>query len=195
MSHRVTELHNIMPIVNIPSVLEYGILSHDCCAKLPHADVSMSGVQDRRDKVQVTGGLRLHKYANLYFHARNPMMSARKYHAANLCVLRVSTQVLGLEGVVISDQNAASNYIRFRSSSALDERNFDKIYAEDWRHLDNKVAYWQHKSMKCAEVLVPDCIEPKYILGAYVVNKKGENLLRQQVFSSPIEINPHIFLL
>lgn len=195
MSHRVTELHNIMPITNIPSVLEHGILSHERCTQLPHADVSMTDVQDKRDKVQVPGGRRLHQYANLYFHARNPMMSARNHQAANLCVLRVSTAVFGLEGVVISDQNAASKYVRFRSPGALNELNFDKIYAEDWRHPDDQIAYWQHKSMKCAEVLVPDCIESKYIQGAYVVSQEAERQLLQQSFALPIEVNPHIFLL
>lgn len=195
MSHRVTELHNIMPIVNIPSVLEHGILSHEHCLTLVHTDFSMADVQDKRGKVQVPGGYRLHQYANLYFHARNPMMSARNHQAANLCVLNVSIDVLGLEGVVISDKNAASNYVRFRSPNALNELNFDKIYAEDWRHPDNKIAYWQHKSMKCAEVLVPGYIEEKYIQGAYVVNEAAERLLLQQGFSKAIEINPYIFLL
>lgn len=184
-----------MPITNIPSVLKYGILSHERCAKLPHADVSMADVQDKRDKVQVPGGLKLHQYANLYFHARNPMMSARNHQAACLCVLRVSVEIFRLQGVVISDQNAASKYVRFRSSSALDELNFDKIYAEDWRHPDDQIAYWQHKSMKCAEVLVPGSIETRYIQGAYVASQEAENLLRQQGFVCPIEINPHIFLL
>jgi len=195
VSHRVTELHNIMPIVNIPSVLEHGILSHQRCSKLPHADVSMADVQDTRDHKQVPGGLKLHEYANLYFHARNPMMSARSHQAANLCVLRVSIDVLELEGVVISDQNAASKYVRFHSPSALNALNFDKIYAEDWTHLGNQIAYWQHKSMKCAEVLVPHCVASRYIQGAYVVSQDAENLLIQQGFPHPIEISSNMFLL
>ncbi len=195
MSHHVEELHNIMPITNIPSVLEHGILSHERCAKLPHTDISMADVQYKRNKIQVPGGLSLHQYANLYFHARNPMMSARNHQAANLCVLRVSTEILNLEGVVISDQNAASQYVRFRSSSELNALNFDKIYAEDWRHQGDQITYFQHKSIKCAEVLVPDHIETKYIQGAYVVSEDARKLLVQQRFTQPIEINRHVFLL
>lgn len=98
MPHRVVELHNIMPIGNIPSVLAHGILSHEGAAGLPHSDVSMADGQDRRDKVQVPGRLKLHQYANLYFDARNPMMYKRLAQADGLCVLSVSTQVLGCQG-------------------------------------------------------------------------------------------------
>lgn len=195
MSHRVTEFHNIMPIANIKSVLEHGILSHARCAKLSHMDVSMADVQEKRDKVRVPEGRRLHQYANLYFHARNPMLFARQNEAPRLCVLRISTNVLDLEGVVISDQNAASKYARFRSPSALNELDFDRIYAEDWRHPDDQIAYWQHKSMKCAEILIPDCVETKYILGAYVVNELAKAALLEQGFCYPIAINRHMFLL
>src|SRR6266702_230791 len=98
-----------MPIANIGSVILHGILSYERAAKLEHHSVAMQPVQDRRDQKQVPGGLRLHQYANLYFHARNPMMFKRLAEAPDLCVLRVSTEVLQLEGAVISDQNAASD--------------------------------------------------------------------------------------
>lgn len=113
MDPRVTELHCIMPIANLGSVMAHGILSYDRATNLPHHSVAMQPVQDKRDQKQVPGGLRLHQYANLYFHARNPMMFKRQAEAPDLCVLRVSTRVLDLAGVVISDQNAASGYVRF----------------------------------------------------------------------------------
>jgi hypothetical protein len=94
----------------------------------------MQPVQDKRDQKQVPGGLKLHQYANLYFHARNPMLFKRLNEAAELCVLRVSTQVLVLDGTVISDQNAASDYVRFLHSSQWRLLAFDDIYAMDWRH-------------------------------------------------------------
>src|SRR5438105_575890 len=102
-----------MPIANIGSVMTHGILSYERAAKLQHHSVAMQPVQDKRDKKQIPGGLKLHKYANLYFHARNPMLFKRKEEAPNLCILRVSTQVLDLDGTVMSDQNAASDYARF----------------------------------------------------------------------------------
>jgi hypothetical protein len=151
---RVTELHCIMPIGNLVSVMQQGILSHEHAAKLKHHSVALQPVQDKRDKKQIPGGLKLHQYANLYFHARNPMMFTRRGRASNLCVLRVSTLVLTLPGTVISDQNAASDYVRFLHPRQWQVLDFDAIYAMDWRHPDDQIAQWRHSSQKCAEVLV-----------------------------------------
>lgn len=156
MDPRVTELHCIMPIGNLVSVMKRGILSHERAAKLTHHSVALQPVQDKRDRKQVPGGLKLHQYANLYFHARNPMMFKRRDQASDLCVLRVSTLVLALDGTVISDQNAASDYVRFLDPRQWQVLDFDAIYAMDWRHPGNSVAYYRHSSQKCAEVLVPE---------------------------------------
>jgi len=154
MPERITELHSIMPIANIPSVLEYGIVSHDEAKKFPHRDVSMQEIQDRRNQVRVPRGLRLHQYANLYFHARNPMLYSRKNEVENLCILRVSTDVLHLKDAVISDRNASSDYVKFLPPRALNELELEQIYAHSWTH-DNPIDYFSHKSQKCAEVLIP----------------------------------------
>lgn len=150
MDPRVTELHCIMPMSNIDSVLAHGILSYEHAAKLAHASVAMQPVQDKRDQKQVPGGLKLHQYANLYLHARNPMLFKRLAEAASLCVLCVTTDVLTLDGTVITDQNAASDYVRFLHPSQWRELPFDDILAVDWRHPGDSVAYWRHKSRMCA---------------------------------------------
>src|SRR4030067_1552830 len=133
MPQRVKELHCIMPIANTTSIMQHGILSHERAAKLKHYSVAMEEIQDRRDKVQVPGGMRLHHYANLYFHARNPMMFKRKDQADSLCFLRVSRDVLALERVVLADQNASSDYVRFLSPAQIRLINLDQVYADDWR--------------------------------------------------------------
>jgi hypothetical protein len=193
MPHRLIELHNIMPIGNIPSVLAHGILSHERAAGLSHSDVSMADVQDRRDKVQVPGGLKLHQYANLYFDARNPMMYKRLAQADGLCVLSVSTQVLKLPGVVISDQNAASDYVRFYPPAAIGVLNFDQIFADDWRHPDDRIAYWRHKSAKCAEVLVPHAVPFDYLQKGYVASEAARAQLLAAGFSRAVELMPRLF--
>ena len=55
MDPRVTELHCIMPMANIGSVMSHGILSYDRAAKLEHHSVAMQPVQDKRDQKQVPG--------------------------------------------------------------------------------------------------------------------------------------------
>lgn len=189
----VNELQNIMPIENVASVMEHGILSFARVTKLPHSSVAMADIQDKRDKKKVPGGLALHQYANLYFHARNPMMFKRRNHAPDLCVLRVSIDVIHLDGVVLTDQNAASDYVRFLSSDQIDIIDFDKVYAEDWRHPGDPIAYYRHKSIKCAEVLVPDSIDAIHIDGAYVCNDHAKTKLQGLGFESPIEVCADLF--
>jgi hypothetical protein len=159
-----------MPIANLRSVMALGILSYERASKLPHHSVALQPVQDKRDQKQVPGGLKLHQYANLYFHARNPMMFKRLAEAPNLCVLRVSTRVLELQGTVISDQNAASDWVRFLHPLQWQVLDFNAIYAMDWRHPGNPAAFYRHKSQKCAEVLVPQRVEPRYLSSAYVAD-------------------------
>jgi ssDNA thymidine ADP-ribosyltransferase, DarT len=179
MDARVTELHCIMPIANIPSVLAHGILSHDGAAKLRHRSVAMDAVQDKRSRKVVPGGRRLHHYANLYFHARNP--------------LRVSTSVLAGPGTVVTDQNAASDYVRFGTPARCEALDFDDIYARDWRHPDDQLREWRHKSRKCAEVLVPSSVAASDLIGALVADPGAAARLSDAGFMLPITIDPDFF--
>jgi len=192
MDPRVVELHCIMPMANIGSVMRHGVLSYARAAALKHASIAMQPVQDRRDKKEVPGGLKLHQYANLYFHARNPMLFKRLNEAAHLCVLRISPDVLAIKGTVISDQNAASDYVRFHDPSQLRQLPFDDIFAADWRDPD-KVVFWRKKSRKCAEVLVPHQVPSQYLRGAHVMDAQAGSKLRDGGFSLPIEVNPVLF--
>lgn len=182
-----------MPMVNVPSVLAHGILSHEQASRLAHASVAMEAIQERRDVKRVPGGLKLHQYANLYFHARNPMMYKRKEQAAELCVLRVSKAVCNLPGVVFADCNASSDYVRFLSPAQWSLLNFDDIYAMDWRHPGDPVAYYRHRSRKCAEVLVPQHVDRQYLAGAWVVDQVAAENLAGVGFPLPIAVDPQLF--
>jgi hypothetical protein len=182
-----------MPIENIPSVLEFGILANERAKVLKHRSVAMQEVQDRRDKKKVPGGLRLHQYANLYFHARNPMLYKRKGEAADLCVLRISTDLRHEQGVVFTDCNAASDYVRFLHPSQARLLPFDAIFALDWRHADDEIAQIRHRSQKCAEILVPHRVDARFFIGAYVVDAVGLERLRTVGFKLPITIDAEMF--
>lgn len=193
MDARVTEFQCIMPMENIPSVMEHGILSYERSAKLKKSSsIALQEVQDRRDKKRVTRGMTLHQYANLYFHARNPMMFLRKHLAPDLCVLRVSLDVLKVPGVVLADRNASSDWVRFLDPTQSELLNFDLIYLADWRHSD-RFEYYARKSTKCAEVLVPHCVEFSLVTGAWVVDSAAAERLAAMGFSLPIEINRVLF--
>ena len=193
MDPRVTEFHCIMPIENIGSVMQHGILSYERAAKLPHRSVALQPVQDRRDQKQVPGGMKLHQYANLYFHARNPMMFKRLAEVHNLCVLRVAANVLQLAGAAITDQNAASDWVRFLAPQQWHVLDFDDIFAMDWRHPGEQIRYWQHKSRMCAEMLVPHAVEPRFVSGAYVADQAALLKVSAVAPTLPVVVNPVLF--
>ena len=122
------------------------------------------------------------------------MIYRRQSQHLLLCVLRVSTDVLDLPGVIVSDQNAASEYVRF-APAPKGLRNVDKdlVFAESWVHPHDQIAHWRHKSTKCAEVLVPDVIAPGYIEGAYVSGTKGEKPLQAVAQALLITIDRNVF--
>ncbi len=195
MSYEIKELYSIMPIANVPSVLRHGILSHDLAAKLQHVDLSMAEVQVRRDGKSVPGGLKLHQYVNLYFCARNPMMYARREQVANICVLRINVTVVHNAGVYSCDGNAASDYTHFYTHDEWrGNLDFPAIFADDWTD-DNPFEQMRKKRVKCAEVLIPHCVESRFITGAFVGGKAGEINLRRAGFALDIQENKHIFFL
>lgn len=111
----------------------------------------------------------------------------------DVCVLRLSTGVFQLSGAVISDQNAASDYVRFLAPSQWRHLDFDDIFAIDWRHPDDLYRYYRHKSRKCAEVLVPKRVPTNMIIGAYVVDDAARARLNQAGFALPIAVNADFF--
>ena len=161
---------------------------------MEHESISKPEVQALRAKVRIPGGRPLHEYANLYVCARNPMMYKRKAGHKDLCVLRIATSVLDLPDVVITDQNAASDYRRFAAAPgglAIVDR--DKTFAEYWTHPDDRIAYWRHASMKCAEVLVPDSVHPDFITGSYVSCDASRDQFSVDVPGIPVEVNGLLF--
>lgn len=188
------EFQSIMPLGNIPSILNHGILSYVEAAKFAqHDSVALQEVQEKRDRKKVPGGLSLHHYANVYFHARNPMMFRRHNQARKLCVLRISPRILEIPGAVITDQNAASKYVRFLSPEWLQVIDLEYIFAENWKHPDNQIEDYKHSSAKCAEALIPHRIPPQYLQGAYVHNETVHQNLIALGFNLPIVCKPDLF--
>lgn len=187
------ELHYITPIGNLPSILERGILSHSRVEEIDHESVAASEIQERRAGKRVPEGRPLHEYVNLYFHARNPMMYKRRGQHEDLCVLSVHRRVLRMEGTVISDKNASSDYARFgQGADDLDILDAEWVYARDWTHHD-QLTQWRYKSIKCAEVLVPDRVPTAHVQGIYVSCKRSEEDVKEIVTDVQVKISPDLF--
>jgi hypothetical protein len=155
----------------------------------------MQDIQEIRSKKTVPGGMPLHRYVNLYFHARNPMLYKRRHEHLNICVLRINKEILRLPGVVITDGNAASEYTSFqRSPEGLEKIDRDMVFAHNWTDPD-PIEYWRKKGAKCAEVLVPDRIESDYIIGAYVSCRAAYDKLIAIDYQKPVTIDPNLFFM
>ena len=191
----LTELHYITPIANVPSILKLGILSNREITRrrVKAVSVALSGVQERRESKVIPGAKPLHEYVNLYICARNPMMYLRRSQHEALCVLQISPAVMDLPGVVIADGNAASGPTAFwQSPTGLSKVNKDTVFAEWWTD-PNEFVLWENRRVKCAEVLVPDKLDAKSILGAYVSCDAAEVQLKALASRLKINVDPHMF--
>jgi hypothetical protein len=191
--NELTELHYIASIDNVASIIKLGILSNVRVRRIPHVSIAMQEIQDRRSLVMVPGGRKLHEYVNLYICGRNPMLCKRQDQRDQVCVLSVSTEVLDLPGVVVTDGNASGAYARFAKAPAgLQIVNRDLTFADYWTDPD-RIQYYRKKSAKCAEVLVPDRVQSDYILAAYVWNEHVSQYLQAIAPEMEVRVNAHLF--
>jgi len=187
------ELGYIVPIATVPSILQRGILSHRRAERIEHDSIALQDIQDLRATKKVPSGRALHEHVNLYICPRNPMLLKRSAIHEQLCVLQVSVNVLDVPGVVVTDGNAASKYVSFRPAPAglaIVDRN--RTFAEWWTH-DDQIEQWRHSSQKCAEVLVPDAVPARYVIGAYVSCDDSQRTLRRLAPNLPITVDSHLF--
>lgn len=190
----VTELHYITAIANVPSILQHGILSNTLAERLEHQSVAMPEIQQIRENKQIPGARSLHEYANLYFDAHNPMLSRCRARNAEICVVRVDAGVLDQAGVIVTDRNAASGWARFWSVAAgLPKISRDRVLARYWTHRDDPYEEMSHKSEKCAEVLVPDRVEVRLIIGACVANQAAQQAFQQLKTGLSVQIRGELF--
>lgn len=191
-------LTNINHVANIQSIMQLGLLCHAEAAKVHHRSVAIEDVQLRRKNRKIINGMSLHQYVCLYFAPRNPMMFYLKCHPEKaapeeLCVLMISPDVLDLEGVIVTDGNAADDMTRFFSpEEGMASLNYDGIYAKYWND-PNLFVKEEKKRIKCAEVLVPGSVSYDMIEGALVPCEKTETVLRSLGFSRKIIIHPDTF--
>ena len=133
----------------------------------------MEEVQSRRSHIVIPGARKLHDYVNLYFDARNPMLYKLKCNSdEEFCILQINVEVLEFPQVVITDRNAASDFARFYTpEKGMAKLSKDLIFAEYWTDED-PIEQWKKKSIKCAEILVPDRVDSAYVLGSCVANNQ-----------------------
>lgn len=121
------------------------------------------------------------------------MMYKRKDDHAELCILRIKPSVIDLKGVIIADGNAASDYTGFWGSpEGLARVDRDIVFADYWTDSD-PIQEWRKKRVKCAEILIPDWLDPCYIEGAYVSSEEGKKALEKIASGLEIVVSPRLF--
>jgi len=188
------QLHNINHLDNLASIFQVGIQSHNRAKKIHHRSVAMPEIQERRAKVVLPNGKRLHDYANLYINARNKMMFKINHLHEELCILRIDKRILHDPSVVIADQNASSHYCRFGSGlGGLDRIDHETVFADSWIHAGDQIAEWRHGSQMCAEVLVLNAVPPEYITGVYTSCEKTAEAVHASCPHTKITVNSKLF--
>ncbi|MEX2546411.1 MAG: DUF4433 domain-containing protein [Chloroflexota bacterium] len=191
----VDELYFIAPRINVESILRLGILSNARASRVPHSSVAMALIQQRRDGIRVPGARLLHEYANLYVCARNPMMFKLVMTSgpAEIIVLAVDSAVLEGRDVVIADGNASSGYTIFRPSpGGLAYIDRDRVHG-NWSGYADERAKWEHKRVKCAEVLVPDLVPADAITRVVAPSEVAASAARSVATDLPVVVAPYVF--
>lgn len=109
--------------------------------------------------------------------------------------MQVNPSVLGLPKVVIADGNAASGPTAsafWPSPSGLAKIDKGTVFAEWWNDPD-LFTLWENRRVKCAEVLVPDRLDARFISGAYVSCDDAESKLKTLAPRLAIIIDAHMF--
>lgn len=176
----IAELHYITHVENVPSVMKRGILSRYRVSRVPGTkptSIADPDILERRAGRYIPSGHRrtsLDRYANLFFNARNAMLYRRindydtkeRVVPESLAILRVAGSVLDLPGVVITEMNAAAGVEPrwYTVDEGLRRLDHDEIFARYWEG-------HSHMQRMMAEVLVPDRVPTRYLIGIYMVSR------------------------
>lgn len=184
----ISQLYYITHIDNVPSILEKGIICHDTIIRegIRYTRIYDEEIVSNRKNRESPNGKSLWNFANVYFQATNPMLYrvTREKGVEKIAIIAVRRDILDLEGVFVSDGNAASYNSKIEPvSPSLLSVIADQIATIWWDAVDGK-----RKSM--AECLVPEKIDPEYVQTVFVVNHDVKAEVDQKVGNSRVLVVP-----
>jgi len=190
----VTELHYILPVENMGSILEHGDLVEPPGAKDP-AQVGRDGGDPgaagaRHDPWHEPEAAHLRE--PLHQRAERDAVQAgegeRLGGALPAARLRRCAGP-GRRGDRGSERFGRRGAVRSRARRAR-EHHEGTVFAQYWVH-DDPIATQRHRAIVCAEVLVPDLVPTKYIQGVYASCQATADAIARDGF--PVTINPYLF--
>jgi O-acetyl-ADP-ribose deacetylase (regulator of RNase III) len=193
----VDGLYYITHVQNLPSILQYGILSHQQVedSSIDYKRIYNVDIVSNRRLKTTPENKNLWQYANLYFEPRNAMLYKVLHFnddpraLENIAIVKVSRDILSALGVWMTNGNAASSETRITpvSKSALQEvvREIDREY---WSREDGSL----RKMM--AELLVPNSVPPKWIEAIYVAKQEVKQRISQFLGTGAASGQPHVIV-
>ncbi|MEW6481532.1 MAG: DarT ssDNA thymidine ADP-ribosyltransferase family protein [bacterium] len=193
-------LYYITHIDNLHSILEKGILSHRQIEqqKIPFTCIYDAEIVDVRREKEVSKGLTLWDFANLYFQPRNAMLYrvvvfSSGINTKDIIIIGLKSSILKRKDIFVTTGNAVSSETEFFSSENAQKyiKNIrEKTDKEWWARADGS------KRELMAECLVPDNISPAYISEIYVPDRvtlsKVRNICGENI---PVIPEPELFFL
>jgi hypothetical protein len=178
---RIPYLYHLTHLINLPTIFEHGILSHDAAHRhsLVAADLSEDAVQERRRRM-TPAHVPLHAYVPLYFTPKNPMLYARRDVQESVVILGVAPRLLLAPGAYFTDGNAAARETRFyRGAEALGKLPWNVLHAHFWSPFPDG------KRRRCAEALVPGRVPVGEILKVFCHSEEAKRAVRSILASVP----------
>lgn len=182
-------------LVNIPSILNNGLLSHNKVKEQKAWVFSCSNqeIQGIRAHKPI-GDLAANDYVPLFFSKKTPMLCAietsENSFGVPMIYICVKPEIIGEKGVYFSDGNIASkltqNYCKLEELGKLDWGNI-------WGWNPDKIGFDEAKRIKSAEVLVPHMISPKWFRKLIVPDEESKAKLSDLLYNLPIEVNSEFY--
>ena len=66
------------------------------------------------------------------------------------------------------------------------------MFKVNWKDSNDPINEYRQEGTKCAEILVPECVSPRYIIGVYVANRTAFDALNK-ICELPVEISTDLF--
>jgi len=196
-SIRLNQLYYITHIDNVPSILKWGILSHERVEKdaVEYTPIYDEEIIQKRQSMQAPDGRSLWSFANLYFQPRNAMLYRVVFFGKctdkdDIVVLAVRPDILNSDDLFISTGNAASGY-----SDILPAKEGRKALPRIRRAVDKD--WWKEedgsKREMMAECLVPDRVPPEFIQAVYVASHDARDKIRETLQYPEVIPEPKMF--
>ena len=167
-SFGIEYLYHMTAIKNFPSIIEYGLWSHNAAHSkgLVSIDISNKQVNSRRNRIIRMVGKNLHDYVPFYFNQRNAMMWCKRSINQSLIILCINPNNLHLKDSLFTDGNAAAYNTIFYS-------DLEKLNKLHWQCIFSKTSGLEFdggKRKRMAEGLIYEVVNINKIKKIYCYN-------------------------